>query len=239
MTKMAEYRRIALIGLDGSGKSANINKMKKDIAYREYSFVWVRWQPKLLRPIYWLLEKKIKNSKENFTEMFQKCQVQKLSNEQKKLNEEYNKKSGIKEKIFKNPIIRRVWMALALIDYFFQFYYKTAIFLIKKDKIIFDRFYLDLFVDQGINFGYTPEKINKEVKKYQWLFPKMDKIIYLRVSPKACYNRKDDIPNMEYLFKRYEVYERLCKNPGWVIIDGESSFEKVNNNIKREIFNSM
>ena len=38
-------KRVALIGLDGSGKSANIEKMKRDSDYSDYNFLWVRWKP--------------------------------------------------------------------------------------------------------------------------------------------------------------------------------------------------
>ena len=92
---------------------------------------------------------------------------------------------------------------------------------------------MDLFVDQGINFGYSPKKIDSEIKKYQFLFPKMNQIVYIRVSPETCYKRKDDIPNLDYLNRRYEIYEELCKNSGWVIVDGEEAFETVNLNIKK------
>lgn len=43
-------KRVALIGLDGSGKSANIEKMKRDSDYSDYNFLWVRWKPTLLKP---------------------------------------------------------------------------------------------------------------------------------------------------------------------------------------------
>lgn len=43
-------KRVALIGLDGSGKSANIEKMKLDSDYSDYNFLWVRWKPTLLKP---------------------------------------------------------------------------------------------------------------------------------------------------------------------------------------------
>ena len=39
--------KIALIGLDGSGKSANINLMKSDPEYKGFEFLWVRWQPSI------------------------------------------------------------------------------------------------------------------------------------------------------------------------------------------------
>ena len=234
---MAKSKRIALIGLDGSGQSANIDKMKTDAAYNEFNFMWVRWEPKLLKPAYRLMERKVKNTKSSGDDN-SADKLQKTSEEQKRLSAEYNQKSGMKGKIFKNPVIRSVWMFLALTDYFFQFYAKTIKLLIKKENIIFDRFYLDLFVDQGINFGYSPEKINRKIKKYRWLFPKMDKIVYLRVSPETCYKRKDDIPNMDYLSVRFDIYERLCQNPEWVSVDGELPFESVYENIKKEILES-
>ena len=233
---MAKSQKNALIGLDGSGKSANIDKMKTDSDYDGYSFLWVRWEPKLLKPAYKLMQRKVDNTKTENVDVSSN-KLQKSSEEQKKMSAQYNQKSGMKGKIFKNPIVRGVWMFLALIDYYFQFYKKTRKHLKNDENIIFDRFYLDLFVDQGINFGYSPEKIDKKIKHHQWLFPKMDKIIYLRVSPETCYKRKDDIPNMDYLLRRFDIYEQLCKNPNWIITDGELPFESVYGNIKKEILN--
>lgn len=229
---MKNHKRAALIGLDGSGKSANIGKMKSDRDYSQYSFLWVRWKPTLLKPAYMLLDRKVKNAK---TEEKRDNASEKSSAGQKALQKEYKAKSGLKDKVFKNPAIRAVWMALALIDYLLQFYAKTAGLLLKRESIIFDRFYLDLFVDQGINFGYSPEKIDSEIKRYQWLFPRMDQIVYIRVSPETCYKRKDDIPDMDYLLRRYAIYEQLSKNPGWVAVDGEKPFDEVNSAIKAVI----
>lgn len=232
---MKNYKRVALIGLDGSGKSANINAMKQDIDYSDYNFMWVRWEPKLLKPAYWFLGKKVKSSKSQSIENISAKYHQKDTEEQKQMSAEYTAKTGLKGKIFKSPVVRTLWMFFALLDYFFQFYAKTIKILIKKENVIFDRFYLDLFVDQGINFGYSPEKIDSEVKKYQKLFPRIKQMIYLRVSPETCYQRKDDIPNMDYLLRRYAIYEKLSQNPGWVIIDGEEPFDVVYLNIKKHI----
>ncbi len=231
---MRKKQRIALIGLDGSGKSANISKMKSATEFEDYKFVWVRWKPILLAPAYWLLKRKVKKSKGS-SEAGDNTEHQKNTAEQKELSREYSQKSGMKSKIFKNPIVRGVWMFLALTDYFFQFYFKTFVYLVGRKNIIFDRFYLDLFVDQGINFGYSPEKIDKLINRKKWLFPKIDKIIYICVSPEVCYQRKDDIPNMDYLLRRYDIYETLCKNTGWVTINGELPLEEVYEEIKKEI----
>lgn len=226
-------KREALIGLDGSGKSANIDKMKLDSDYSEYTFMWVRWKPTLLKPAYFLMEKKV--SEKNKV-MNKNVQVDGKSGEQQaELNANYKTKSGLKGKIFGNPLIRGTWMILALVDYFFQFYIKVLPTLLKGKNIVFDRFYLDLFVDQGINFGYSPDRICKEIQKYKFLFPKMDRYVYIRVSPQICYERKNDIPNMDYLNRRYSIYERLSKQEKWVTVDGELPFEEVNSLIKKEI----
>lgn len=231
------YQRVALIGLDGSGKSANISRMKDDPDYLGYKFLWVRWKPTLLKPAYWLLEKKV-SQKSSSKKMEGGSIDGKKGEEQAKLNADYNSKSGLKERIFKNSIIRGLWMFLALLDYFVQFQIKTLPYVVKKENIIFDRFYLDLFVDQGINFGYSPEQIDREVKKNQKLFAHINEIVYIRVSPEVCYKRKNDIPNMDYLNRRYAIYEYLARVNGWKSINGELPFDEVYKNIKAELLAS-
>jgi len=230
-------KRIALIGLDGSGKSANINNMKVDSDYLDFNFVWVRWKPMLLKPVYILLNKKI-DTRNNAAYMKTKNQQDmKKVQSQEELNKSYNSKYSIKKKIFKSPVIRALWIFTAVIDYYIQFYLKVFKLLISTKSIVFDRYYIDLFVDQGINFESTPGQIAAMIKKYQWLFPKMNKVIYIRVSPEVCFLRKNDIPNMDYLIMRYEVYEYLSKKEKWTIVDGEQPLEAVYENIKRQIFN--
>lgn len=229
------YKRVALIGLDGSGKSANIDEMKIDKDYTNYNFVWVRWKPTLLKLAYWLLGKNINKKGSSSNNASPSSIFSKNTPEQVKLSSDYHAKSDMKDKLFKNHLIRTVWMTLAILDYFVQFQVKTIGLTLGKKDIIFDRFYLDLFVDQGINFRYTPTKIEKEIKKFQWLFPKMDQIVYIRVSPKTCFKRKDDIPNMDYLLKRYDIYEHLSKGGTWTSVDGEEKFKTVNGNIKKLI----
>lgn len=224
--------RIALIGLDGSGKSANIDRMKKDPDYRLFDFLWVRWKPTLLKPAYLIMQGKVNKSKEIASA---RSENQKRSEEQQKLNADYNKKSSLKSKVFKNPVVRRLWIFAATFDYFFQFYFKTVKYLIKRKNIIFDRFYLDLYVDQGINFNYSPAQIEKEISRHKKLFPSIDKVVYIRVSPETCYKRKDDIPNMDYLEKRFEIYEHLARKHKWKAVDGEQPFDTVYSDIKKII----
>ncbi len=219
--------KIALIGLDGSGKSANIDIMKQDKDYSNFKFLWVRWQPSITVFLY-----KLKHRNDSVGERKSNHQAQKKYDS---LNKSYMHKKKIKNTVFGLPFVRRLWMAFAIKDYKRQFYKKTKNYDLENDRIIFDRYFLDLFVDQGINFNYTPEQILKEIQKYKDKFPIIDKTIYIRVSPKVCYQRKDDIPNMEYLEYRYKIYEYLAKELLWTIVDGEKDLATVNSGIKNNI----
>lgn len=220
--------RVALIGLDGSGKSANISRMKRDSTLSDYSFVWVRWEPKLLAPAYWLLNRRLKKGRVSSTE----------SSPSRANETDYECKRSLKQRIFQNRIICMIWLEIAKLDYFVQFYVKTASLLMGGKSIIFDRYYVDLFVDQGLNFGWSPQKISKIIRRNMCLFPNVHKTIYIRTSPETCFKRKDDVPNIEYLLKRYAVYERLCEDLGWFSVDGELPLDEVYSNIKERILHN-
>ena len=221
---MGRARRVALIGLDGSGKSANIEQLQKDPDFAAWKFVWVRWKPMILSPVYWLLqslERKKFQEKETFI------------SSQENRSVSYRSRNQIKKKLFHSGLVRRIWMTIALGDYLIQFYWKTLKLLVKGESILFDRYYLDLFVDQGISFSYSPDRICREIQRFRHLFPKLDQIVYIRAQPKVCYGRKSDIPDLEYLEKRYAVYEKLKENEAWTVVDGEAPFDSVFRQVKR------
>lgn len=215
-TACQKGRRIVLTGLDGCGKSSNISLLKQDPDFAQYCFVWTRWKPLLLRPAYWLLKKA-------------------AGQRQASPSDREGDKSKLKRKIFKTPFVRNLWMFLALADYLIQFQVKVMPLILMKRKIVFDRCYLDLFIDQGINFGYSPEKIEQEIRRHRWLFPRIDQYIYLKVSPDSCMKRKDDIPDINYLKQREVVYEHLAQRCQWSVLDAEASLDVISDQIKRLI----
>lgn len=223
--------KIALIGLDGSGKTANINLMKSDPEYQGFEFLWVRWQPSITVMLY-----KIRHRNDT---VGARVNSESGKKKQKALEGNYQRKKGIKKILFGMGITRKLWFFYAIRDYKRQFHNKTQKLITNSSNIIFDRYYLDLFIDQGINFGYSPEKIFQEIEKYKSDFPSMDMIVYIKVSPDVCFARKDDIPNMEYLNRRFEIYEYIAKKQNWCVIDGEKELPVVYDNIKSVILNEV
>lgn len=214
---MQDKRKLtAMVGMDGSGKSANLSLLKKDPDFSEYAFLWVRWEPYLLKPLYRAVNKTNKTDTVS-------------------LNDSYQKKAGVKKRLFKSTFVRNLWLLAAVVDYTVQFRKKTRKALRSGRDIVFDRYYLDLFVDQGINFGSSPKEIEHMIRKFSFLFPQMDQTIYIRVHPGICFSRKDDIPNLEYLEKRWDIYEHLSEAFRWNRIDGEQPLETVYGQIRQAI----
>lgn len=194
---------VALLGIDGCGKSTILDLMQEDLNFKDYHFVWVRWKPYFLKPLYKLVNK-----------------GKMTSNNQDELNSEYIRKSSIKSKLFKSNVVKKTWLKMAYFDYKYTFKKKTKK-LKKSGNIVFDRYYYDLFIDQGINFKLNNEQIYNLIKKYEKKFLHLDKVLYIRVTPETSFARKNDIPNMEYLNKRFEIYEYLAEKMNWQVINAE------------------
>jgi thymidylate kinase len=61
--------------------------------------------------------------------------------------------------------------------------------------------------------------------------PGVKKVIFINVTPEVALKRKDDIPNMGFLIKRYEKYEYLSKKFGWSIVNGDNSIDQVSKDL--------
>lgn len=123
--------KIALIGLDGSGKSANINLMKSDPEYKGFEFLWVRWQPSITVMLYKIRHRNDTVGARNNSESGKK--------KQKTLEGNYQRKKGIKKILFGMGITRKLWFFYAIGDYKRQFHNKTQQLIANGSNIIFDR----------------------------------------------------------------------------------------------------
>ncbi len=202
--------RIAFIGIDGCGKSTILELLSNDKDFEKYKMLWCRYKPYFLRAFY-----KAYNHGDYDTGKVPSKDV---------IESNYNKSKGLKQKIFKYAFMRWLWLKITYFDYRYSFKrnFKT---IQNKEDVLFDRYFFDLYVDQCLNFGYSPEKISNLIKKHLKAFPKLDRVIYVRILPELSLQRKNDIPNIEYLNKRFEVYEYLSKELSWDVVDASQPIE--------------
>jgi len=207
---------ICFEGIDGSGKGVQIDLLKeRDI---KATYTWLRWSPFILKPVYLLFG--ITDRKESNT----------VSENDTQLTG--SRKSKFKNIIFKNRFICNIWYYISLFDYFL--FTKLKIFFSKKRDIpmmIFDRYFFDFVIDQGINFHWSSEKIISEIKKLNKIFKMPNLTFLMQLPPEIAFKRKNDISCMEYLTKRYEIYNKMAEVFNWQIIDASKTIEEIHNKI--------
>ena len=196
---------IVFSGLDCSGKSTQIQILKNNLQ--------IKGEKNL---IFW--------SRGGYTNGFQKLKDIIRSFSGKKLPKLGN--SPARDKALSNPVIRQIWLTLAMIDlfYYYAIYLRIKYFL--GYNIICDRYLLDTNID--FKLTYPDEKTDK------WLLWKLIDIFALKpdfhfvstipvkesvIRSKFKFEPFPDSP--EVLAKRLDLYtENLKNNKSLIFIDG-------------------
>jgi thymidylate kinase len=110
---------------------------------------------------------------------------------------------------------------LVWLDYFVRVYPSLAISLIKSEVIVVDRYVFDVTSRLSTSGGES----NSFVLKLFQLFPQPSVVLFIDVPPALAYERKDDVPSLEYLRERDAETRQLLKHlQGRVItLDGTRS----------------
>ena len=208
-------------GIDGSGKSTIINNLtKRYFKDREVKIIWARYCPKLFSFIISFLKKKKIKENRNYNDMSK---------------ESYSIWKSFKQRILKHKILNDFLYIIQFIEYYFEYYFQTKN-LMKAEKnnnsiIILDRYFLDFIVNQTINYGDISKKLvtNYMIKKML----SFDYILYLKVKPEIAIKRKKDIPSIEYLQDRTDVYDFYTqKLQNLYVVDANKNISEVLYEIK-------
>lgn len=205
---------ICLEGIDGCGKSTQIELLKN---MEGVSYCWLRWKPFLLRPFYYLLKKKNKKD---------------IGDGIDSNSEIYNTNKQKKDKLFRHDVIRWIWYNVSLIDYTLV----TKVKIARANKrgiqtLVFDRYFYDFVIDQGINFRWKLQEFITEIVKLSKLFKKPQLVILLHILPEEALKRKNDIPNITYLNDRYSIYKGIAEKFNWFVIDASLKKEEISSAI--------
>ncbi len=194
---------ICFTGLDGSGKTTLAQALVTTLRGKgiESEYVYSRFQAVVAKPFMKLFKLLFLRGKDIFID--------------------YNGYSNRKKRVFRNRTLAISGLGLFLFDQFLHALFKIKIPLMLGKNIVCDRYIYDtLITDIAVDFSYSSKKIARILKIYSFFLPKPDVVFLLDVPEEIACSRKKDIPSIDYLKDRREIYLDIGKQCNMVIMDG-------------------
>jgi thymidylate kinase len=200
---------ISFIGVDGSGKTTLANAVLAALRDRgvKCEYVWGRFGSVLVDRVVAISKRLVFHQKDNRngTERFLKT----------------------KSWVFKNRFTASFYALFVTADYFWQILFKLWVPHICGRNIICDRYVYDAIIDLAVDLGYSTKTYSTLLAGYLRLVPKPDLAFLISVPEQLAYERKDDIPSLEYLRRRKELYDHVAGQYDFVVLDGSLSSEEI------------
>lgn len=213
---------ICFTGIDGSGKTTLAKMTVEILLHKGISCenVYNRFIPFLSKPFIGIGKKLFMARKDIYTN--------------------YEKNSQAKEELLKNKMLSFFYQFFILGDYFFQILFKITLRLILGKNIVCDRYIYDTIItDLALSVGYSGQMITNILKKCFYFVPKPDLVFLVDAPAEIAYHRKNDIPSVDYLRARREIYLNIGKSEGMMILDGVRNIAELMSEVKTKIDESL
>jgi thymidylate kinase len=207
---------IVFSGVDCSGKSTQINLLKNMYSSDPVVF-WARGG---YTPLFSFLKKVLRKTNSS--------SIPKPG------------KSAQREISFSKPLIRKLWLHLALFDLFLCYVFWLRFLMLSGKQIICDRYLEDTLLDFKHNFPQENVQFWWGWRLLNLAAPQPQHRFLLLVPPKVSVVRgkqkNEPFPDsLETLEWRYEQYKLLAAEGDWIILDGQESVENVHQKIMIEL----
>lgn len=141
-----------------------------------------------------------------------------------------------KRAVFRTPLFSLIYQSILLFDYFFQVTLKVRLPLLLGQSIICDRYVYDTVVtDLAVDLNYGKGKMAKVIEACLQLMPKPDLTFLVDVSEEVAYQRKNDVPSIEYLSELRVLYKWLGGKYGMTVLQGTKELAELKDIVKQRI----
>ncbi|MFK5891975.1 MAG: hypothetical protein QM504_02000 [Pseudomonadota bacterium] len=231
---------IYISGIDGCGKTTQAKLLNEFLINENYDsqYQWLRWSPSIIRIISTaksLLSFAISDKTKN-----KKTKTVTHSDETLKQSENlhFSKWTLLKKKLFSMRLFSFLWDSYSLRDYYRSYQQSSNNWT--SEIIILDRYLMDFFVDQSINYNESvnnyKSRLNENILNR---FKKPDLFFLIDISPETGWERKRDGTSMKHLNILANVYNEIKTEDGIFTIQGQQSKEAIHEEIKRIVVKEL
>lgn len=211
---------ICFTGIDGSGKSTLAQELVKLLNSKgiQCKYVYARQNPFILKPF-------ISIGRLVF-----------LHGESQFIN--YSRYSVTKGKAIQNHfLLSRIYEKIFWLDCLPQLLSRVKLPLALHKDVVCDRYLYDTVItDLSVDMNYSTDRTVGLINKLLHLLPKPDITFLVDIPEEIAFQRKDDIPSIEYLRERRQIYLEVGKLQGMYILDGTKKVADLRCEIETVLF---
>ncbi|MBL7124592.1 MAG: hypothetical protein ISS51_00650 [Dehalococcoidales bacterium] len=210
---------ICFTGMDGSGKTTLARELVVMLREKgiECKYIYARFSPFILKP-FMLMGKWLFLRGKDFYKAYP----------------EYS--STKRRAIQKHSLLSRAYRQIMLLDYSLQVFLKVRLPLFLGRNIICDRYLYDTVItDLAPDMGYAEDRIIALLTSMLRFFPKPDTTFLIDLREEIAYQRKDDIPSLEYLKERRNTYLNIGRKHNMVVLDGTRPIDELKGVLSQQV----
>jgi dTMP kinase len=153
---------------------------------------------------------------------------------------DYDGYSKQKKEVFSNRLFSKAFQWIILFDHILQINFKIKPRLLMGKTVICDRYIFDTVItDIAANIDCEINESIDLIEKTFVFVPKPDYLFYIEIPEEVAFERKDDVPHINYLIERKKLYDALEKSFNVIKLDGTKKVDEISKEVKTELIHSL